>query len=181
MDFFDRAEIQPKLIKLILEMQGENADWVKLAVLGGVMTANDIPYKQYGYLKLRPFLDEFKDFLEFYEDCDGRTPVYYVRLVEDYEEQAAASLERAASAPEPEISADEESVPVRVIPERDGAEPSTTPSVPVPVTPPAPQNGPSIGRVSLKQLPSLPGLHSHLLQQQVNFTMLLVRAQLLKW
>lgn len=97
MEYSVRVELQPRLIALILEMQGENADWVPLASMGGAMTAYNIPYKQHGYLKLRPFLDEFKDFLEFYEDYDGRTPVHYVRLVEDYETQAAASLERAAA------------------------------------------------------------------------------------
>lgn len=99
MESFDRAQLQPKVIALILEMQTENAEWVPLAALGGAMGNAGIPYKQYGYLKLRPFLDEFADLLEFYEDHDGRTPVYYVRLKEDYEELAAAALQRVADAP----------------------------------------------------------------------------------
>lgn len=136
MEYTDRAELQPKLIALILEMQGDNAEWVPLASLGGIMTTNGIPYKQYGYLKLRPFLDEFKDFLEFYEDYDGRTPVHYVRLIEDYEAEAAASLERAASAPAVPV---EETVPVaEYVPA-----PVTTPApAPTPVSTPVYQSGP---------------------------------------
>ena len=97
MEVFDRAQLQPKLIALILDMQTENAEWVPLAALGGLMSISGIPYKQYGYLKLRPFLDEFADLLEFYEDHDGRTPVYYVRLKENYEELAQAALENPES------------------------------------------------------------------------------------
>ena len=97
MEFLDRAQLQPKLIALILEMQTEHAEWVPLAALGGAMGVAGIPYKQYGYLKLRPFLDEFADLLEFYEDHDGRTPVYYVRLKENYEALAQAALENPAS------------------------------------------------------------------------------------
>jgi len=136
MESFDRAQLQPKLIALILEMQTENADWVPLAAMGGVMAAYGIPYKQYGFLKLRPFLDEFQDLLEFYEDYDGRTPVYYVRLKEDYEALAAAALERAVSVPsvqEPEVR--ETAVPVS------DSVPVSQPA-PVPEPQPAPQNGP---------------------------------------
>ena len=82
METFDRAQLQPKLIELILDMQEEYAQWVPLAKMGGLMSMRGLPYKDYGYLKLRPFLDEFADILEFYEDYDGRTPVYYVRLQE---------------------------------------------------------------------------------------------------
>lgn len=113
MESLDRLQLQPKVVALIREMQAETADWVPLAALGGVMNVRGIPYKQYGYLKLRPFLDEFADVLEFYEDYDGRTPVYYVRLKENYETPAAASLgETAAST----VSAQTESAPPVVSP-----------------------------------------------------------------
>ncbi len=108
---FDRAELQPRLIALILSMQTEYAEWVPLATLGGMMGVSGLPYKQYGYLKLRPFLDEFADILEFYEDTDGRTPVYYVRLKEDYETLAAAALQKSAG----EIVREERSAAAPVI------------------------------------------------------------------
>ena len=75
MESFERMQIQPKLIELILEMQEEYAQWVPLAKMGGLLGLKGISYKDLGYLKLRPFLDEFADILEFYEDYDGKTPV----------------------------------------------------------------------------------------------------------
>ncbi|MBR3704533.1 MAG: hypothetical protein IKM11_03480, partial [Oscillospiraceae bacterium] len=87
---FDRELIQPKLIELLLEMQGEDAQWVPLAKLGGIIGIRGIPYKDYGFLKLRPFLDEFESILEFYEDYDGRTPVYWVRLKEGVSAESPA-------------------------------------------------------------------------------------------
>ena len=85
MDAMEREQIRVKLIELICHMQGEYAEWVPLAKLGAAMGIKGISYKDYGYLKLRPFLDEFESMLEFYEDHDGRTPVYYVRLREGAE------------------------------------------------------------------------------------------------
>ena len=93
MEAFDRAQLQPKLIDLILEMQEESAQWVPLSKLGGVIAIRGIPYKDYGYLKLRPFLDEFADILEFCEDYDGKTPVYYVRVKEGAENTRTADAE----------------------------------------------------------------------------------------
>lgn len=122
MEAFERAQLQPKLIELILDMQEEYAQWVPLAKLGGVISVRGLPYKEYGYLKLRPFLDEFSDILEFYEDYDGRTPVYYVRL-----QEGAETTQAADSA---EISADTET---------DKSRPST-PVSSAPSTPPATQN-----------------------------------------
>ena len=37
MEAFERAQLQPKLIELILDMQEEYAQWVPLAKLGGVV------------------------------------------------------------------------------------------------------------------------------------------------
>ena len=100
MEAFEREQLRHKVFGLILEMQGEYAEWVPLAKLGGIMGVKGIPYKDYGYLKLRPFLDEFAGGLEFYEDLDGRTPVYYVRVKEGYEHLADASASGVASEPE---------------------------------------------------------------------------------
>lgn len=96
MEIFDRELIQPKLIELLLEMQGEDEQWVPLAKLGGIIGARGIPYKDYGYLKLRPFLDEFESILEFYEDYDGKTPVYYVRLKEGVSAETPVATESTA-------------------------------------------------------------------------------------
>ena len=97
METFELEQLRPKVFELILEMQGELAEWVPLAKMGGVMGLKGISYKDYGYLKLRPFLDEFADGLEFYEDMDGKTPVYYVRVKEGFEYSANTSDNRTES------------------------------------------------------------------------------------
>ena len=123
MESFERMQIQPKLIELILEMQEEYAQWVPLAKMGGLLGLKGISYKDLGYLKLRPFLDEFADILEFYEDYDGKTPVYYVRLQESAEN--AGSADSAADTALPERTA------APVIPERTAAPVTQTQSTAV--------------------------------------------------
>ena len=118
METFDRTQLQPKLIELILDMQDEYAQWVPLAKLGGVISMRGLPYKEFGFLKLRPFLDEFADILEFYEDYDGRTPVYYVRLKESVEDAQPAG--DATTTPESDTD-------------------KVRPAAPVPSAPPATQ------------------------------------------
>ena len=88
MEAMEQAKIRAQLIELISQMQGEYAEWVPLAKLGATLGMKGVSYKDYGFLKLRPFLDEFESILEFYEDYDGRTPVYYVRLQEGVEKGA---------------------------------------------------------------------------------------------
>lgn len=85
MDAMEHNKIRSQLIELIWQMQGEYAEWVPLAKLGAAMGLRGLSYKDYGFPKLRPFLDEFAYILEFYEDHDGRTPVYYARLLEGVE------------------------------------------------------------------------------------------------
>ncbi len=82
MEVMEHNKIRSQLVELIWQMQGEYAEWVPLAKLGAAMGLRGISYKDYGFLKLRPFLDEFSYILEFYEDYDGKTPVYYARLQE---------------------------------------------------------------------------------------------------
>lgn len=48
MEAFERELLSPLLTELIDEMQGEYADWVPLAKLGGEMGRKGISYKNHG-------------------------------------------------------------------------------------------------------------------------------------
>lgn len=78
MDNQEKLHLSNKITQVVESSQSDSEQWVNLASIGAAL-AND--YKQHG-LKLRPFLNEFQDILEFKEDkvSSGKPPVYYVRL-----------------------------------------------------------------------------------------------------
>ena len=58
---------------------GQTDPWVGLAQLGASLAASGMDYKAYGHEKLRPFLGEFGDILQFTERQPlGKSPVSYV-------------------------------------------------------------------------------------------------------
>ena len=61
----ERREISQKLLALIRSLQAELEGWVELAKIGAKLPETGISYKNLGFPKLRPFLEEFSDILEF--------------------------------------------------------------------------------------------------------------------
>lgn len=65
---------------MVQNLQSHPAQWVNLANMGGALEAAGIQYRDYGFEKLRPFLEAFSEVLVFDNDTEeGKTPVYYVR------------------------------------------------------------------------------------------------------
>lgn len=76
----ERTNIRETILSVIEDMQTEADAWVELAGLGNRLSSMGIQYKQLGYAKLKQFLNEFQDILEFKEEQeDYKPPVAYVR------------------------------------------------------------------------------------------------------
>ena len=61
----ERADLSAKILQVIQGLQKDTDPWVDFARIGAPLTAAGIQYKQYGFPKLRPFLNEFQDILSF--------------------------------------------------------------------------------------------------------------------
>ena len=70
--------------KALSTAPADAAGWVELAQFGPRLTAEGVDYKQYGFQKLRPFLNAFEGRLDLREEIpgEGKTPVVYLRLKE---------------------------------------------------------------------------------------------------
>lgn len=80
MDSTEMKQMSSKILEVIKNLQPEENAWVPFALIGAPLTFAGIQYKEYGYLKLRPFLNEFSDILEFEDRVEeGKPPVCYVR------------------------------------------------------------------------------------------------------
>jgi hypothetical protein len=90
--------IAEKIMNVIRFLQLNDNDWVDLARMGAPLSAAGVQYKQLGYQKLRPFLDEFSDVLEFYkEQVKGKPPVYYVRIKDGVSFEKTEEVARSES------------------------------------------------------------------------------------
>jgi len=74
----DRLEILPKILKTLYEMKQQDG-WTDLARIGKPLNDQGINYKALGYWKLKDFLDEFSESIEFNIDNSHSTPVIYAR------------------------------------------------------------------------------------------------------
>lgn len=77
----ERTDLSKKILQVIQLLQADSEAWVNFANISVPLTAAGVNYKQYGFLKLRLFLNEFQDVLEFKDEypVEGRPPVCYVR------------------------------------------------------------------------------------------------------
>jgi hypothetical protein len=75
-----KAELAEKIVQVIRELQEEPDAWVNFARIGEPLAAAGVQYKEFGFLKLRPFLNEFSTVLEFDNRyIEGSPPICYVR------------------------------------------------------------------------------------------------------
>lgn len=78
----ERTDLSKKILQVIQSLQDTSDPWVDFARIGAPLVAVGVQYKQYGFPKLRPFLNEFQDILAFkdVQPDAGKPPVCYVRL-----------------------------------------------------------------------------------------------------
>lgn len=77
----ERAYLAEIIVRVVKNLQADAGEWVHFAQLGAPLAAAGVQYKQYGFPKLRPFLNEFQDVLAFKDvlPAEGKPPVCYVR------------------------------------------------------------------------------------------------------
>lgn len=94
----ERVDLSKKILQVIQSLQSASDPWVDFARIGAPLIAAGVQYKQFGFPKLRPFLNEFPDILEFkdVQPAEGKPPVCYVRLksVVAQDEVAAEEIEK---------------------------------------------------------------------------------------
>lgn len=83
MDWNDqtKAEVFDKLLAVIRSLPADSEGFVNCANIGIKLSEAGVDYKQYDFPKLKPFLKEFQDLLEFEDRCpkNGVPPVSFVR------------------------------------------------------------------------------------------------------
>lgn len=95
-----KASVTPVLLSVVRKLQLSPGSWVDFARVGKPLADAGVSYKAYGYLKLRPFLNEFENVLSFQEVLeDGKTPVCFVRPRSD---DASGLPDSGPVRPEPE-------------------------------------------------------------------------------
>ena len=74
------AEMAKNVLQVVRSLQTAPDAWVDFARMGAPLNSAGIQYKQFGFLKLRTFLNSFQNILDFRdEQPEGKTPICYVR------------------------------------------------------------------------------------------------------
>jgi hypothetical protein len=93
MNLQEKKQLNERILNLISSLPCDADGWSPLAQLGSALNKAEIRYKELGYLKLRPFINEFSSSLELKDVLEpGKTPVCFVRplsAVDQREEDAA--------------------------------------------------------------------------------------------
>lgn len=80
MDQQQRSEVTRKLLPVIQSLQLRPGAWVPFSAVSVPLALAGVNHKEYGCSKLRAFLCQFQDILEFLdEQPEGKPPVCYVR------------------------------------------------------------------------------------------------------
>lgn len=76
----NREIVRAQIVDTVVMLEEPPSPWVGLADLGNTLRSHGVNYREYGYEKLKVFLETFED-LEFKTvDDEDKPPVYYVRL-----------------------------------------------------------------------------------------------------
>lgn len=99
MDEQQKRQLESEICAVVQGMQRSHEGWVPLAEIGGALGSAGISYRTYGYEKLRPFLEEFQNILEFHEVQEpGKTPVFFVKPRGEGEPELPADRPKPAAA-----------------------------------------------------------------------------------
>lgn len=80
MDHQQRMDITRKLLPVIRSLQLRPGAWVPFSAVSTPLALAGVNHREYGCSKLRTFLFQFQDILEFLDKrADGKPPVCYVR------------------------------------------------------------------------------------------------------
>jgi hypothetical protein len=74
----NKSEILPKVLEVLYNLRQQDG-WTDLARIGKPLNDLGINYKALGYLKLKEFLEEFNESIDFKADSSYATPVIYAR------------------------------------------------------------------------------------------------------
>ena len=80
MNISDNKLLSQQIIEIINSLPRTDDGWYPFALLGGALNSSGIKYKDYGYTKLRQFINEFRDVLEIKDVQEAdKPPVVFVR------------------------------------------------------------------------------------------------------
>ncbi len=87
----NRETARIQIVETVRLLEEPSSPWVNLSDLGSTLRGYGVSYREYGFEKLRPFLESFEN-LEFkMMEEDDKPPVYYVRLKEEHRPQTNVS------------------------------------------------------------------------------------------
>ena len=123
MDNQERTEASEIILQVIRSLQQDPADWVDFARIGAPLSNAGIQYKQFGFPKLRPFLNSFQDILMFKDEVpEGKTPICYVRPKNGLTDKDSAPIAPSPICPEAaNLSGQNHIQPVRTSAQQCGA------------------------------------------------------------
>ena len=123
MDNQERTEASEIILQVIRSLQQDPADWVDFARIGAPLSNAGIQYKQFGFPKLRPFLNSFQDILVFKDEVpEGKPPICYVRPKNGLTDKDSAPIDPAPICPEAaNLSGQNHLQPVRTSAQQCGA------------------------------------------------------------
>lgn len=112
MDNQEKAKLSEIILEVIRSLQFDEETWVDFARIGAPLAAKGIQYKQFNFPKLRPFLNEFQNVLEFKDEQAGdKPPVCYVRPLGKAESKNTKPYKAVPSTREATVSHGSERVP----------------------------------------------------------------------
>ena len=123
MDNQERTEASEIILQVIRSLQQDPADWVDFARIGAPLSNAGIQYKQFGFPKLRPFLNSFQDILMFKDEVpEGKPPICYVRPKNGLTDKDSAPIDPSPICPEAaNLSGQNHIQPVRTSAQQCGA------------------------------------------------------------
>lgn len=123
MDNQERTEASEIILQVIRSLQQDPADWVDFARIGAPLSNAGIQYKQFGFPKLRPFLNSFQDILMFKDEVpEGKPPICYVRPKNGLTDKDSAPIAPSPICPEAaNLSGQNHIQPVRTSAQQCGA------------------------------------------------------------
>lgn len=78
--YLSNDDLRGRLLEIATSLQKTPDTWINLVQIGTELIQKKISYRDFGFAKLRPFLESFDDTFEFYVKAEpGKTPVYFLR------------------------------------------------------------------------------------------------------